>query len=143
MPAKSRLLVEQAIDEAMEDLAQRNEARARRDAEQVATSPDRYARIGLTITIPVLVAVLVWNLTSAPSMVARLMGPATSRQDAEIALKGVVDDIDAFVDDYGETPVSLAEIGLPTSGTWQYTRLAHDRYRLDMTLGTHSLVFLK
>jgi hypothetical protein len=143
MPAKSRLLVEQAIDEAMEDLAHRNEARAKRDAEQIATPPDRFSRIGVKIAMPALAALMVWNFTAAPRIAVQMIGPAISRQEAEIALNDVVNDIDAFVADYGEAPVSLAEVGLPTSGVWKYTRLAKDRYRLDMTFGGHSLVFVK
>lgn len=143
MTAKSRLLVEQAIGEAMEDLAQRTEARAKREAEHNGAPRDRHARIGLAIAVPMLVALIVWNFTSVPIVAAGMVGPAISRQEAEMALRDVVTQVDAFVDDYGEVPTSLAEVGLPSSGEWQYARLSRTRYHLEMTLGRHSLAFTK
>ena len=133
--AKSRGLVEQAIDEAMEDLAQRNQARAQRDAARDRSPRNRVIGIGLAIALPLLVAVVVWNVTGLPAIAARYVGSPATRQQVEAAVQTVVDDIEAFVLDYGELPVSLAEIGLPTRGDWQYERISNDRYRLHVSLG--------
>lgn len=132
---KSRLLVEQAIDDAMEDLAQRNEARARRRSGRVRSRRERLARISFAFAVPALIVALVWNVTSVSVVAERIVGPTAARDDVEAALKVVVDDIEAFHDDYGDFPVSLAEVGLPTGGEWSYTRLSNERYRLGLSLG--------
>ena len=139
--ARSRLLVEQAIEDAMEDLAQRNEARARRESVHIVSTRDRWVRIGLVLALPVLVMVTVWNVTGAPAIAAPLFARGASRPDVEAALRVVVEDIDAFEADYGELPVNLAEIGLPVEGEWRYTRLTQDRYRLVVSFGGQVVSF--
>jgi hypothetical protein len=134
-PARPRLLVEQAIDDAMEDLAQRNEVRLQRDAVAVLSTRERWARIGLVIASPVLAGLVIWNVTSTRVMAERLILPAMTREEVEAEVRAVVDDIEAFKADYGELPASLAEVGLPTEGVWRYTRVADGRYRVDATLG--------
>jgi len=138
---KSRRLAEQAIGDAMDDLAQRNDARVRRESEQVISTRDRVVRIGLVVALPVLVMVTAWNVTGAAAIAAPLIGLRVSRADVEAALKAVVEDIEAFEADYGELPVNLAETGLPTGGEWRYTRLPDDRYRLVVQLGGHVVTF--
>jgi hypothetical protein len=131
---KSRLL-EDAIDDAMEDLAQRSEARARRESGHVRTMRERAVRISLAFALPALVAAIVWNVFGVSVVAARFIGPMSTIEEADAALRVVVDDIDAFHDDYGEFPVSLAEVGLPIRGEWRYTRIASDRYQLALSLG--------
>ena len=137
-PGQSRLL-EETIGEAMDDLAQRNEARARRESIRVRSTRERVARIALTVALPALVAALVWNVSSVSLVAARYIGPWLEREEAEAALKAVVDDIQAFDADYGEVPASLAEVGLPTSGEWTYTRLDNKRYRLAVSIGGQAI----
>jgi hypothetical protein len=138
-PARSRLLVEQAIDDAMEDLAQRTEARLQRETVPVLSPRERWTRIALVVAVPVLAALVIWNVTSTRLMAQRLILPTMSREDVEAALKAVVEEIEAFKADYGELPASLAEIGLPPAGEWRYTRVADGRYRVDVTLGGHAV----
>jgi hypothetical protein len=138
--ARSRL-VQQAIDEATENLAQRNEARARREAVHTGWTRNRWMRIGLFVAVPVLVAVLLWNVTGTPAAAARVIGPTATREEVEAAVRVVVDDIEAFDADYGELPMNLAEVGLPRRGDWRYTRLANRRYHLVVSLGGHVVTF--
>jgi hypothetical protein len=141
--ARSRLLAEQAIGEAMGDLAQRNEARARCEGVRLLSIRERLARIGLAIALPIFMALLMRDMSSVRPFVARLIGPAVTRPDVQAALEDVVVDIEAFRADYGELPVSLAEIGLPANGDWYYARSSNGTYDLTVAMGGHTITFVR
>jgi type VI protein secretion system component VasF len=140
-PTKARRLAEEAIGEAMDDLAQRHEERARREAADRRWTRDRVVRIGLIIAVPLLVAILVVTVWSPSLIAARLVGSTVPREQAEAVLREVVEDIQSFHEDYAELPVSLAEVGLPFQGDWRYTRITNDRYHLELSLGGHAVTF--
>jgi hypothetical protein len=139
-PNNARELAEQAIDDAMEDLAQRNEIRAKREAALLAQPRrDRLARIGLLIALPVLLVVGA-RTSGGTLLAARLTGTATAvdRARANAMLKTMVEDVQAFRADYAELPASLAELGLPAEGEWRYTRVGNDRYRIEVSVGGYT-----
>jgi hypothetical protein len=138
-PNNSRDLAEQAIDDAMVDLAQRNEMRAKREAAVSRPRRDRVALIGLLIAVPALVVVAA-RTTGGTLMAARLTGTVTAvdRARADAMLKTMVEDVQAFRADYAELPASLAELGLPAEGEWRYTKIGNDRYRIHVSLGAHT-----
>lgn len=127
----------------MGDLAQRNEARARREGVRIKSAREWLARAGLAIALPILIALLMRDVSSVQPLVARVMGPTVTRPEVQAALEEVVVDIEAFQADYGELPVSLAEIGLPASGDWYYARSVNGRYDLTVSLGGHTITFAR
>src|SRR6185295_11126755 len=68
--AGTRVLVERTIDEAMDDLAERERVRASREAVPVRSTRDRLARIGLALALPALVVAVVWNVSSVSAVAA-------------------------------------------------------------------------
>jgi hypothetical protein len=132
----ARLRAEEAIDEALVDLTQREEQRANRaTADRSSSRRARIVRVALTISLSILLILVVmshagWSLSSG----LPLGSSAADREQAEDALRGVINEIREFQADYGELPQSLAEVGLPASGTWSFTKKADGRYRVTVML---------
>jgi hypothetical protein len=138
-PNSARELAEQAIDDAMEDLAQRNELRAKREAALGEPRRDRLARIGLVIAVPILLVVAA-RTTGGTLLAARLTGTATvvDRARTDAMLETMVEDVRAFRADYAELPLSLAEVGLPAEGEWRYTKIGNERYRIEVSVNGYT-----
>jgi hypothetical protein len=142
-PNRTRLLAEQAIGEAMVDLTQREEARARLIPDRAKATRARVVRVCVLITVSVAASLVLanqWRPSLFAALLAAQSSPA-SRQQAEDALRVVVNDVQTFRADYAELPESLAEVGLPVEGQWTYSKKPGERFQLVVILGGHVATF--
>lgn len=114
---------------------------ARRAAQELArstatSSRQRACQAGLAVGVPLLIAILVMNLTGTSwrSLFESRPPDAVARYEATRLLDRLVVDIEAFRKDYDALPERLDEIGLPERGTWTYTATGGGHYRIQGTV---------
>jgi len=128
---------DQLVSEVADQLAKQRAAISAREA---ASTPGRRrgwaAAIGLAVTLPVLVVLIVPPLTgrSLSSLVTPGPPPAVARARAQQMLDTLVADIESFKEDYEELPETLAEVGMPPEGTWRYEVGSGGSYTIEGTL---------
>ena len=131
-------------DEVMEGVARQADRRRARDAEP--GPPERRRRamlIALGFLAPVLVGIVVLSLgdmRGVPPLDSSLGGEAL-RRDLLVTVNVVVLEIEAFREDYGELPESLAEVAAPNEGRWRYEPVGNDRYRVGLTRDGQAVAF--
>ena len=93
---------------------------------------ERACLVGLGLSAPILLIVLVTNVLgiSLMDLITPAPPPAIARQQAQETLEAVVKEIESFHHDYAELPTVLAEVGVPSRGTWAYLKKAGERYQL-------------
>jgi hypothetical protein len=134
----------QLVTEAIDDVTRQETAIAtQRAASTGQRKRERAARLALVVTLPALAIVLALHF-GGPTLAALLTprpSPEVARQQAEQTLQSLVADIEAFREDYEELPESLAEVGIPARGDWQYTRTDGGSFTLDGTLDGERVSF--
>jgi hypothetical protein len=93
---------------------------------------ERACLVGLALSVPILLIVLVTNVLgiSVIDMMTPSPRPEVARQQARETLDSVVREIESFHHDYRELPSVLAEVGVPSRGTWAYLKKADERYQV-------------
>jgi hypothetical protein len=135
------------LNEATDDLLKRQRVRAARAA-RIAAGPgiirQRASLAGLIVAIPILVGILAVNAARwSPSGTfsnALPTGTAAHRE-AQATLEALVTEIEAFRQDYGVIPEVLSEVGVPSRGTWRYTRRGNHRYSVQGMLSGQLVSF--
>jgi hypothetical protein len=132
---QTRDALNDVIGLASRETIDRNQARA-----AVAALPPARARftrervclIGLGLSAPILLAVLVTNVfgRSLMDLITPAPPPAIARQQAQETLDAVVKEIESFHHDYSELPDVLAEVGVPRRGVWAYLKKPGGRYQV-------------
>jgi hypothetical protein len=123
-------------EEVRDDAAHRAKASAAQ-AERAATidgwlSRRRAVTVALILALPVL-AILVVTTIRGESLVELFTPnppPATSLQQAQVALDSLIGRIERFRSDYSELPSGLAEVGVPSRGEWTFTKTAGNQYQV-------------
>jgi hypothetical protein len=96
--------------------------RSERPAARPGLTRERAVLIGLTVAVPILVAILL--VTFAGSFVDSWFETrppvAVARAEAQKILDTLVGEIEAFRKDYNELPQTLVEVGVPPRGKWDY-----------------------
>ena len=128
----------------MEGVARQADRRRARDAEP---GPPERRRRAMLIALGFLAPVLVGNRRPEPGGYARRpaarlvpwrRGPS---RDLLVTVNVVVLEIEAFREDYGELPESLAEVAAPNEGRWRYEPVGNDRYRVGLTRDGQAVAF--
>jgi hypothetical protein len=132
---QTRDALNDVIGLASRETIDRNQARA-----AVAALPPARARftrervclIGLGLSAPILLVVLVTNVfgRSLMDLITPAPPPAIARQQAQETLDAVVKEIESFHHDYSELPDVLAEVGVPPRGAWAYLKKPGGRYQV-------------
>ena len=93
---------------------------------------ERACLVGIGLSVPILLIVLVTNVLgiSLVEMMTPSPRPEVARQQAQETLDSVVAEIESFHHDYSELPSVLAEVGVPSRGTWAYLQKAGGRYQV-------------
>ena len=93
---------------------------------------ERVCVVGLGLSSPILLIVLATNVLgiSLMDLITPAPAPALARQEAQETLDSVVREIESFHHDYSELPSVLAEVGVPSRGTWAYLKKADERYQV-------------
>jgi hypothetical protein len=131
--------VSEIAEEAKEEKAHRERARAEH-AERVAgpwwSRRERLVLIAVMVALPILGILLVTHVQGRPllALVTPAPAPAVARHRAEVALKFVVNEIEAFRADYSELPDSLTEVGAPAVGEWTYIQRSDGHYQVGLTM---------
>ncbi len=121
----SQELLQELAARALEETTQREKLRAERAAAAdaaVSAARARAAIIGLIVAIPVLIAVIAWDVTAAPASVV----PDTPQE----ALKFVVREIEGYREDYSKLPDTLIEAGPFRDSEFTYTKKSADQYQV-------------
>ncbi len=131
-PPSGRSEAEDLVNQASQDIRERDRLRAERKPVDPTRSGQRASLIGLIVAFPVLVIVLIPNFTdwSWRSLFETPPPPAVAREEAQKTLNALVAGVDGFRADYHELPESLAEVGLPERGRWSYSVRGDGRYSL-------------
>jgi len=131
-PPSGRSEAEDILNQASREILDRQRHRA----ERKAVDPTRRGRsaslIGLVVAIPVLIVVLLPNFTdwSWMSLLEPKLPAPVAREEAQKALDFLVIEVEGFRQDYHELPESLADVGLPSHGSWSYSVKGDGRYSL-------------
>ena len=93
---------------------------------------ERACLVGIGLSVPILLIVLAINVLgiSLVEMMTPSPRPEVARQQAQETLDSVVREIESFHHDYSELPSVLAEVGVPSRGTWAYLKKAGERYQV-------------
>ena len=131
-PPSRRSEAEDLVNQASQDIRERDRQRAERKAVDPTRSRQRAPLIGFVLAIPVLVIVLIPNFTdwSWRSLFETPPPPAVAREEAQTTLNALVAGVEGFRADYHELPESLAEVGLPERGRWIYSVRGDAHYSL-------------
>ena len=121
-------LIEQASDER----EQAARVRAAIKAPTVPLSRKRACLAGLAVSAPILAILLVTNVwgISIVDLITPAPAPDIVRQQAHILLDDVVQGIEAFREDYEALPDGLVDVGVPSRGTWTYSKKPGGQYRV-------------
>jgi hypothetical protein len=135
--------LKELVDEAAQDVARRDERRARIDNTPPPQTRQRLTLGALIAGLPILVLLFLTNIEGLS--LADLMTPTPSgpvaRQLAQGAMDFAVKEIDSFHDDFSALPDSLSQIGASTDGTWTYTKKTGGQYQLILSMYGESLTF--
>jgi hypothetical protein len=120
------------IASAKEESIDRARARAEAPPETVPVSRQRATLGGLIISLPILAILVVLNVwdVSMTDLFTPAPSPEIARQQAKAVLDGVVSGIERFQYDYHALPDELVQVGVPTQGTWTYSKLPGGLYRV-------------
>jgi hypothetical protein len=93
---------------------------------------ERACLVGLGLSVPILLIVLVTNVLglSLMDLITPAPTPEVARQQAQETLEAVVTEIESFHHDYSELPDVLAEVGVPPRGAWAYLKKPDGRYQV-------------
>jgi hypothetical protein len=133
-PRNTREEAQRLITEAMGEIEDRKRVRAQiEESASPALTRDRAAGIGLTVAVPVLIAIVGINFAGDTLRSWFEPRPSSSavREEAQKSLDSIVRDIEAFREDYNELPESLVEAGMPSRGQWKYQVLDQRHYRIE------------
>jgi hypothetical protein len=133
-PRNTREEVQRLITEAIGEIEDRRRVRAQiEESARPAFTRDRAARIGLAVAVPVLITVVGINVAgdTVRSWFEPRLSPSAAREQAQKSLDSIVQDIEAFREDYSELPESLVEAGMPPRGQWKYQVLDRGHYKIE------------
>jgi hypothetical protein len=135
-PPSGRSAAEDLVNQASQDIRERDRERAARKPVDPTRSGQRASLIGLIVAFPVLVVVLIPNFTdwSWRSLFETRPPAAVAREEAQKILNALVVEVEGFRTDYDQLPESLAEIGLPEHGRWSYSVRGDGKYSLTGSL---------
>ena len=142
-PPSSRSEAEDILNQASQEILERERQRAERKTADPTRSGERASLIGLVVAIPVLIVVLMPNFTdwSWRSLFEPGLPASVAREEAQKALNSLVAQVEAFREDYDQLPESLAEIGLPQRGRWSYSLKGDGRYSVTGNLYGQNVSF--
>ena len=92
----------------------------------------RGSLIGLVVSVPILAILVVANVwdISLVDLFTPAPTPEIARQLTQDTLDGVVEGIESFRQDYAALPTSLVEVGVPSRGTWTYSKTPGGHYQV-------------
>lgn len=142
-PTGSRGDAEDIVNQASQEIRERDRQRAERKPVDASRRGQTAPLIGLIVAIPVLIVVLMPNFTdwSWRSLFEPRLPPLVAREEAQKTLHSLVLEVESFRADYHQLPESLAEIGLPQRGRWNYSLKEGGRYAVTGNLYGETVSF--
>src|SRR6185295_5064919 len=97
----------------------------------------------LAVAVPVLALLVAINVFDVPilDLLTPTPSPAVARRQSQEALDAMVKEIEGFREDYEELPERLAEVALPSQGTWTYSRTPGGHYQVALELHGQVVTF--
>lgn len=146
MPQEMQNEAQQLFSEATENILDQQKVRAavaQRESAGPALNRQRASLVGLVVAVPVLAVILVGRFTgwSLTSLIEPGPSAPAARREAQDSLDTLVNEIEAFREDYEELPEALAEVAIPARGTWTYARIGDGHFTVRGTLFGQSVNF--
>jgi hypothetical protein len=132
VPPSGRSEAEEILNQASQEVLERERQRAERKPVDATRAGQRAPLIGLIVAIPVLIVVVMASFTdwSWRSLFEPQLPALVAREEAQKALNFLVLEVEGFRQDYHELPDTLADVGLPSHGSWSYSVKGDGRYSL-------------